>query len=174
MTRDAASARTTVALFSRSHDLSFLAPLLLREDPTLDIVVWPDPRCLDARVAVGWDAPPGMYTEMPALELVHGIAAGVDNLIQGHALQGARVCRVVEPQLGEGMLQFVLWAVLHFHRGIDRVVAQQAHGELRYGRATGGPQHRAAPVGRSAVERRGSAARLLSRGAAGAGIWQEP
>lgn len=117
--------RTTLALFSKRHDLSFLKPLLEAADPTLDIVVWPDPRCKDAEVAVGWEAPDNMYAQMPRLRLVHSIAAGVDNVIVGLPPGQARVCRVVDPLLAEGMLQFVLWAVLYYHRGIDTAFANQ-------------------------------------------------
>lgn len=118
--------KTTLALFSRRHDLSFLTPLLQAADPALDIVQWPDPRCREAEVAVGWEAPPGLYEQMPRLRLVHSIAAGVDNIIAGQDLRGAAVCRVVDPMLAEGMLQFVLWAVLHFHRRFDAALANQA------------------------------------------------
>lgn len=121
--------KTLLALFSRRHDLSFLKPLLEAADPTLDIVRWPDPRFREAEVAVGWEVPPGLYAEMPRLRLVHSIAAGVDNVIAGEDLRGIPVCRVADPLLAEGMLQYVLWAVLHFHRGFDAAAAQQARRE---------------------------------------------
>ena len=70
--------RTTLALFARRADLSFMRPLLEAADPALDIVAWPDPRCAEATVAVGWEAPPGIYAQMPRLRLVHALAAGVD------------------------------------------------------------------------------------------------
>ncbi len=122
---DAMTQTITLALFSRSYDLSFLKPLLERADPLLDVVVWPDPRCGQAQVAVGWDAPEGLYERMPKLRLIHSVAAGVDNLIAGQDLRGAAVCRVVDPLLAEGMLQYVLWAVLHFHRRLDAALANQ-------------------------------------------------
>ncbi|HEX7072446.1 MAG TPA: glyoxylate/hydroxypyruvate reductase A [Hyphomicrobiaceae bacterium] len=118
--------RIVLALFSRRHDLSFLKPLLERADPLLDVVVWPDARFREAEVAVGWEVPPGMYDEMPRLRLVHSIAAGVDNIIAGQDLHHAQVCRVVDPQQAEGMLQFVLWTVLLYHRRMDAVLANQS------------------------------------------------
>lgn len=116
---------TTVALLSRSADLDFLRPLLLAQDPQLDIATWPDPRCVDAEVAVCWQTPPGLYAQMPRLQLVHSIAAGVDNVVEGQDLRGLPVCRVVDPLLAQGMLQYVLWGVLHFHRHFDRALANQ-------------------------------------------------
>lgn len=117
--------RTTLALFARRADLSFMRPLLEQADPTLDIVTWPDPRCAEATVGVGWEAPDGIYAQMPKLRLVHALAAGVDNLVLGHELGSASVCRVVDPGLADGMLQYVLWSVLYFHRQFDVVLANQ-------------------------------------------------
>lgn len=116
---------TTVALLSHSVDLDFLRPLLLKADPSLAIATWPDPRCLEAEVAVCWNAPPGVYARMPNLKLVHSIAAGVDNVVAGQDIGTLPVCRVVDPMLAEGMLQFVLWGVLHFHRQLDAAMASQ-------------------------------------------------
>ena len=118
--------RTTLALFARRADLSFLRPLLEKADPTLDIVTWPEPRCAEATVAVGWETPEGIYAQMPKLRLVHALAAGVDNLVIGQELGGAQVCRVVDPGLADGMLQYVLWSVLYFHRKFDQALAEQS------------------------------------------------
>ncbi len=117
--------RTTLALFAKRADLSFMRPLLEKADPALDIVTWPDARCAEATVAVGWEAPEGIYAQMPKLRLVHALAAGVDNLALGHDLGNARLCRVVDPGLAGGMLQYVLWSVLYFHRKFDEVLANQ-------------------------------------------------
>jgi glyoxylate/hydroxypyruvate reductase A len=117
--------RTTLALFARRADLSFMRPLLEQADPTLDIVTWPDPRCAEATVAVGWEAPEGIYAQLPKLKLVHALAAGVDNLVLGHDLGQARLCRVVDPGLADGMLQYVLWSVLYFHRQFGKVLVNQ-------------------------------------------------
>lgn len=116
---------TVVALLSHSADLEFLRPLLQALDASLDIVVWPDPRCLEAEVAVCWNSPPGVYARMPRLRLVHSIAAGVDNVVAAQDVRGLTVCRVVDPMLAEGMLQYVLWSVLYFHRQLDQALASQ-------------------------------------------------
>lgn len=116
---------TTVALLSRSINLGFTVPLLRAADPSLDLVLWPDPRFKDAEVAVCWDPPRGIYAEMPRLQLIHSIAAGVDNVVDAQDTRGLPVCRVVDPMLAEGMLQFVLWSVLHFHRQFDLVTRNQ-------------------------------------------------
>lgn len=116
---------TVAALMSRSFDLSFVKPMLEARSPGLEVVVWPDPRCTGADIAICWDAPRGVYAQMPNLKLVHSIAAGVDNVVDGQKLGDVPVCRVVDPKLAEGMLQFVLWSVLLFHRKIDIALANQ-------------------------------------------------
>lgn len=118
---------TTLALASHSADLGFLVPPLKALAPALDIVTWPDPRCAQAEVVAGWDAPPGLREQFPRMRLLHSIAAGVDNLIRGQDLQGVPVCRVVDPLLAQGMVQYVLWGVLHFHRQFDVALGNQRH-----------------------------------------------
>lgn len=117
---------TRVALLSRSANLAYFQPLLNGQDPDLDIAVWPDPACLQADVAVCWNPPAGVYADMPNLRMIHSIAAGVDNLLAEQNTRGLPVCRVVDPQLAQGMLQYVLWSVLYFHRKLDAAFANQA------------------------------------------------
>ncbi|MFM9926278.1 glyoxylate/hydroxypyruvate reductase A [Variovorax sp. H27-G14] len=116
---------TRIALISQSARLDYFVPLLQAAAPELDVVVWPDPAFEDADVAMCWNAPPGVYAQMPRLRLVHSIAAGVDNVVAGQALRGLPVCRVVDPKLADGMVQYVLWSVLHFHRKFDVALANQ-------------------------------------------------
>lgn len=127
---------TVVALLSRSANLDFLRPMLTAADASLHVLTWPDPRCLEAEVAVCWDSPPGVYARMPNLRLVHSIAAGVDNVVADQDVSGLPVCRVVDPMLAEGMLQFVLWGVLTFHRKLDQAMASQRVQEWKRPRQT--------------------------------------
>lgn len=116
---------TRVALISQSAKLDYFVPLLREAAPELELVVWPDPAFREAEVALCWNAPAGVYAQMPRLRLVHSIAAGVDNVVAGQKLRGLPVCRVVDPKLAEGMVQYVLWSVLHFHRRLDLAQANQ-------------------------------------------------
>ena len=116
---------TRIALISQSANLGYFAPLVQAVAPELEVVVWPDPGFREADVAMCWNAPAGVYAQMPKLRLVHSIAAGVDNVVAGQDLRGLPVCRVVDPLLADGMLQFVLWGVLHFHRKLDQAMASQ-------------------------------------------------
>lgn len=114
-----------IALLSQSANLAYFAPLLQNALPGAKVSVWPDPHCLKAEVAMCWNTTPGLYAQMPNLKLIHSIAAGVDNVVAGQDLRGLPVCRVVDPDLAQGMVEYVLWAVLYFHRNLDRAAAQQ-------------------------------------------------
>lgn len=114
-----------IAFLSQSASLEYFRPLMAQALPGAEVSVWPEPRCLEAEVAVCWNPPPGVYARMPRLRLVHGIAAGVDNLLDGQDTRGLPVCRVVDPGLARGMIEYVRWSVLYFHRQFDRMAAQQ-------------------------------------------------
>ncbi|MBP7568041.1 MAG: glyoxylate/hydroxypyruvate reductase A, partial [Burkholderiaceae bacterium] len=120
-----------LALASRSYDMSALAACLRGLRPGWSIDVWPDAACAQADVLVGWNCPPGLVQAMPNLRLLHGIAAGIDNLVAGQDIGALPVCRVIDEQQVVGMGQYVMWAVLQFHRGLDLVLAQQARREWR-------------------------------------------
>ncbi|MEK0095557.1 glyoxylate/hydroxypyruvate reductase A, partial [Bordetella pertussis] len=45
---------TLIAIASQAPDLLRLPPALRALDPSIDVVVWPDPRCAAAEVAVCW------------------------------------------------------------------------------------------------------------------------
>jgi len=114
-----------VALMSQTSKLAYLGPMLQQAIPGLEYSVWPDPACMQAEVAVCWNTPPDLYGRMPRLQLVHSIAAGVDNILPGAQAAGVPVCRVVDPDLTQGMIEYVSWAVLYFHRAFDVVMQQQ-------------------------------------------------
>ncbi|CAG9177228.1 2-hydroxyacid dehydrogenase [Cupriavidus pampae] len=114
-----------IAFLSQSASLAYFQPMMAERMPHAEVSVWPDPRCLEAEVAVCWNPPPGIYARMPRLRLIHSIAAGVDNVIEGQDTRGLPVCRVVDPGLARGMIEYVRWSVLYFHRQFDRMAVQQ-------------------------------------------------
>ncbi|NMV36373.1 2-hydroxyacid dehydrogenase [Ralstonia insidiosa] len=116
---------TTLALISRDYDMSHLVPAILRAAPELDVCMYGEPAAHDAEVAVCWNPPEGAIAAMPRVRLVHSIAAGVDNILVDPTLPAVPLCRVVDPQHARGMAEFITWGVLHFHRQLDRVLANQ-------------------------------------------------
>lgn len=114
-----------VALVSASFDLRPLGRQLSARRPDWRLRVWPEEGWEQADMLVGWNCPPDVYAPMRQLRLVHGIASGADNLIAGQDLRGLPVCRVVDEAQARGMVEYVLWGVLHFHRGFDQALRQQ-------------------------------------------------
>lgn len=116
---------TTIALLSKSYDMSHLVASIQRAAPALNVVMHGEPGAAQAEVAACWDPPPGALAAMPKLRLIHSIAAGVDNILADPALPALPLCRVVDPQHARGMSEFVTWGVLHFHRRLDLVMRNQ-------------------------------------------------
>lgn len=119
---DAPIPRITFA--SASYDMGPLSRALEAAQPCWSVKLWPEPGWEQADVAVCWDTPEQLYAQMPNLRLIHGIAAGVDNIIRENT-RGTPVCRVVDPNQIKGMVEYVLWSVLYFHRGFDTAARQQ-------------------------------------------------
>lgn len=124
---------TKLVMISRDYDMSHLVPSILRAAPELDVAMHGSRDAADADVAVCWNPPEGAVAALPKLRLVHSIAAGVDNILCDPSLPRVPLCRVVDPQHARGMSEFVTWGVLHFHRQLDHVLANQRNGVwLRY------------------------------------------
>ncbi|WPB58903.1 glyoxylate/hydroxypyruvate reductase A [Xylophilus sp. GOD-11R] len=159
---------THIALLSQTSKLEYLGPMLQHALPQARYSVWPDPACLDAEVAVCWNTPPGLYERMPRLRLVHSIAAGVDNILPGAASAGLPVCRVVDEGLTRGMVEYVMWAVLHFHRGFDIALRQQRDHHWSRPKLRPAAECRVGVMGLGALGR-AVAAKLLAEGYAVSG-----
>ncbi|GAB5097963.1 2-hydroxyacid dehydrogenase [Caballeronia sp. HLA56] len=100
-----------------------------------DIPLWSldDAKAPDADVAISWLPPHGAYGALPKLRLIHSIGAGVNHIIAETSDAHVPVCRIVDPEQARIMAQYVLWGVLHFHRGFDRLMrAQQEQRWLKF------------------------------------------
>lgn len=116
---------TKLVFIGRGHDLSTLGPSIVSVAPELQILPFGSPDACDAEVAICWDPPRGALRTLPKLRLVHAIAAGVDNILSDPDYPAVPLCRVVDVAQAQGMTEFVLWGVLHFHRQFDWVQANQ-------------------------------------------------
>ena len=122
----------TLLLCSATDDLSDLHTLFLREAaqrmPGLQVRLWPDmPDPADVEAVAGWYPPAGLMHSLPNLLLASSIAAGVDHVLgPAQPRSGVPVCRIVDPGLAAGMAEYVLWAVLYYHRALDQAQQQQA------------------------------------------------
>ena len=123
---------------SRDYDMSHLVPSILRAAPELDVALHGSPtpptpksRSAGTRLKAPWQ-------RCRNCRLVHSIAAGVDNILsRSEPCRAVPLCRVVDPQHARGMSEFVTWGVLHFHRQLDRVMANQRNGVWLRSRSAG-------------------------------------
>lgn len=118
---------TVVLLSSDTGLLGQLKAAFAREVPQLDVVLADDPRAAEAEVAACWFPPPGSLAALPKLRLIHSVAAGFDHLDSDPSRPDLPICRVVDPAHRQGMVEYVRWAVIHYHRGFDQVLSNQRH-----------------------------------------------
>jgi glyoxylate/hydroxypyruvate reductase A len=96
-------------------------------DPSLTIL-WPgEDGAQEADVALCWNPPAGSLGTFANLRLIHSIAAGADQIFKDPSRpMGVPVCRIIDPDHRLGMVEYVLWGVLHYHRGFDQVLKNQS------------------------------------------------
>ncbi|WP_462379156.1 2-hydroxyacid dehydrogenase [Pseudomonas sp. Marseille-QA0892] len=116
---------TRIVLLSEDIDMIDVRDALRAQAPDLQVSLQGEPGAFEAEVAACWNPPAGSFARMPNLRLVHSIAAGIDNLRRDPTLPDVPVCRIVDPEHRQGMAEYVLWGVLHFHRHMDRILANQ-------------------------------------------------
>lgn len=133
-------AAPTLLLCSETDDLSGLCGeferAAARACPGLRVLCWtPDTATTELQSVVaiaGWFVPLGLPPRLPRLRLLASIGAGVEHLLRDPDLPpDVPVTRIVDPAQARGMAEYVLWAALHFHRDLDRVLAQQTRREWR-------------------------------------------
>jgi glyoxylate/hydroxypyruvate reductase len=79
-----------------------------------------------SKVAIVANPRPEDLRELPALEWVHSVWAGVERLMRDLADSDLRIVRLVDPQLADTMAEAVLAWTLYLHRDMPRYATQQA------------------------------------------------
>jgi len=94
--------------------------------PDIPFHIWPEtgPK-EDVRYLAAWKTPDDLATLFPNLEVLFSLGAGIDQLNLANVPPGVKIIRMVESSLVEGMIEYVLWAVLSFHRDMFRYARQQ-------------------------------------------------
>ncbi|MBS1038749.1 MULTISPECIES: glyoxylate/hydroxypyruvate reductase A [Gluconobacter] len=101
-------------------------PMFASELPELAFHVWPetgDPQ--KVRYLAAWQPPENLAENFSNLEVLFSVGAGVDQLNLASIPENVRVVRMMEPGLAEGMIEYVLWAVLSYHRNMFQYARQQ-------------------------------------------------
>ena len=80
----------------------------------------------DIEYAFVWAPEPGELRKFPNLKCIFSIGAGVDHLLRDPDLpDGVPIVRMVEPELTQGMTEYVTLHVLRYHREVPALEQQQ-------------------------------------------------
>jgi len=101
-----------------------------RLDPSLEVRVWPDTGVLDEiDIVFAWRTAPGDLARYPKLRAVFSLGAGVDGLLADPQFpRHVPLVRMVDPNLGVLMTEYVLATVLRHHCELDHYQRQQQLG----------------------------------------------
>lgn len=104
------------------HWIKHLEKLL----PGEEFRIWPDVGArADIDVILVWRPPQGSMTGYPNLKMIHNLGAGVDAVIGNPELPAVPLVSMKDEGLKQGMIEYVIHAVLHLHRDMHRYVAFQ-------------------------------------------------
>ncbi|BES73146.1 glyoxylate/hydroxypyruvate reductase A [Marinobacter nanhaiticus D15-8W] len=80
--------------------------------------------------ALLWKQPEGLVETLPNLQAIFSLGAGVEHLLAARNLpDNVPIIRLEDAGMAEQMVQYHLYAALHFMRDFDIYSAQQARGE---------------------------------------------
>jgi len=100
--------------------------VLQQAAPDFDWRVWPDSGAKDeVDYVVVWAQPDGFLRQFVNLRAVLCIGAGVDRILQDSDLPDVPIARMRDEGLTQGMVEFVLARVLHYHRLMPAYEEQQ-------------------------------------------------
>ena len=121
---------------SWSKDTGRWIPALKENLPDFEIVTYTrdgEPVDWDAiDYAIVWQPPPGILKQCKNLKAIFNMGAGVDGILANADLpENIPIVRLVDPCLTEGMVEYVVHWVLHFHRGFHVYRDYQAQNKWR-------------------------------------------
>lgn len=105
---------------------------LHRHCPDADLYEWGKDKidAADVDYILVWKPTKGVLNNFPNAKAVFNLGAGVDALLQDPDLpKNIPIVRLVDPRLSSSMAEFMIYWVLHFHRGMHTYAQQQRAGE---------------------------------------------
>jgi glyoxylate/hydroxypyruvate reductase A len=87
------------------------------EAPDIDFRIWPDVgNPAEVTGLVAWAPGPEVFAELPNLEVLFSVGAGVDQLDPAAVPPQVQIVRMIEPGIAEGMTEYIVFSVLALHR----------------------------------------------------------
>lgn len=90
--------------------------------PGLDFRMWPEEMGDKAEIdaALVWKPPAGLLASLPNLKVILSLGMGVDHIFDDPELpEDVPITRIVDSDLVDRMSEYVVHAVLHYHRDMD-------------------------------------------------------
>jgi glyoxylate/hydroxypyruvate reductase A len=124
------------------------AQVFAEQAPDIEFHIWPDhgdPKRVEYLVA--WAPPPEWIVTFPNVKVLFSSGAGVDQLDLTGVPAHIQVVRMVEPGIVQGVVEYVVMAVLMLHRRIPEYLRQQAESVWRSGVAVQASNYRVGVMG---------------------------
>ena len=103
------------------------AALFAAKAPDIDFRLWPDVGDpADVRYLAAWQPPDDPASAFPNLEVIFSVGAGIDQFDLSGVPEHIAIVRMTEPGIVEGMIEYVVQAVLSLHRDCFDYARQQA------------------------------------------------
>jgi len=117
----------SLAIISPGKDPKIWIEEFNKLDPDLEIEIYPDIKYPEkVTTAFLWNHPKGLLSEFPNLKLISSMGAGVDHILKDETIHGSiPIVRIVDEMLTFSMTNYVVMAVLNFHRQIVRYQKNQ-------------------------------------------------
>lgn len=120
----------TILLNYQGGDNTPWAEALAQLLPGCTVHIYPDiPDRDEIEYAVVWHHPHGDLINYPNLKAVLNMGAGTDHLEADPGLPDVPVVRLLDPDVGNDMAQYVVYWAMHFHRRFEDYRAQASRGE---------------------------------------------
>lgn len=116
-----------LAIIAPGKDLSVWIENLKKNEPELDLQIYPDIERKEAVDALMlWQHPKGIVGDFPNVKLICSMGAGVDHILTDETIpEDLPITRIIDERLTENMTNYVVMGVLNHHRQINRYQKDQ-------------------------------------------------
>lgn len=99
---------------------------LAEHAPDVQLHIWPDiGDASQVELLVAWQPPDDVMATFPNLKALLSVGAGADQFDLSALPTDLPVVRMIEPGLTQGMVEYIIFAVLGLHRDMPRYLQQQ-------------------------------------------------
>jgi glyoxylate/hydroxypyruvate reductase A len=103
--------------------------IFAEQAPDVPFRMWPDTGpAEEVRYLAAWEPSAELLASLPNLEVLFSLGAGVDQFDLSALPPHVTLVRLIDPGLAEGMIEYVLFAVLALHRDIPAYLQDQRQG----------------------------------------------